>query len=107
MLDAVEGAWRLDVMLEPGDAETWVFRRHPAVRSPRPRLVGVRDGVPYLRPEAVLLYKAKLLRDKDEADFSACLPGLEPESRRWLADALRVVHPDHAWIARVMNPAGG
>ena len=30
-----------------------------------------RDGVRYLQPEIVLLFKARHLRDKDRADFAA------------------------------------
>jgi hypothetical protein len=60
---------------------------------------GTRDGVPFLRPEGVLLYKAKLQRPKDEQDFASVLPKLDPSARNWLRDALRIAHPDHAWIA--------
>ncbi len=47
------------------------------------------DGIPYGRPEIVLLFKAKYaVRDRDQADFEAVVPRLEPERRRWLAEAL-------------------
>jgi hypothetical protein len=57
-----------------------------------------RDGIPYGRPEVVLLYKAKHTRPKDDADFAAVLPRLERERRRWLREALELVHPAHRWL---------
>lgn len=101
VLDPVANAWRMDVMLEPGDAQTWVFRRDERVRAPRSQMMRVRAGIPYLAPEAVLLFKAKYVREKDEADFGACLPRLEGDARTWLVNALSRVHPGHAWIARL------
>jgi len=46
VLDPSESAWRMDVMLEPGDGTTWVFRRDERIRAPRARMVAVRDGIP-------------------------------------------------------------
>lgn len=63
--------------------------------------VGDGDGIPYLAPHGALLYKAKAARPKDEADFSACLLHLSPETRAWLADAIARVHPEHPWRARL------
>ncbi len=99
VLDTAANAWRMDIMMEAGDAQTWVFRRDPSIRASRSRMIGMRAGVRFLKPEGVLLYKAKALRPKDEADFAACLPNLDDAAREWLADALMHAHPDHAWIA--------
>ena len=99
VLDAPAQLWRLDVMREPGDHATWVFRRDETITAPRAQMIAVRDGIPYLRPEAVLLYKAKSPRPKDEADLAACQPHLTPEARAWLREALERAYPDHAWIA--------
>ena len=60
------------------------------------------DGIPYGRPEIVLLFKAKHAhRDRDQSDFEAVVPRLEPERRRWLAEALEQVHPGHPWLDRL------
>ena len=94
--------WRMDVMLQPGDAETWVFRRDESITAPRVEMIGATpDGIPFELPHGVLLYKAKAARPKDEADFAACLPRLEDPSREWLADALAQAHPGHPWIDRL------
>lgn len=101
VLDEAADAWRMDVMLEPGDAETWIYRRDERIREPRTRMTAERDGVPYLVPEGVLLYKAKLLRAKDESDFARCLPEMTPNARQWLQHALQLTHPGHPWIERL------
>ena len=61
------------------------------------------EGIPYGRPEVVLLYKAKHTRPKDDADFAATLPRLDGARRGWLADALELVHPGHRWLARLAS----
>jgi hypothetical protein len=40
--------------------------------------------LPYLKPEAVPLYKTKVRRDKDEVDFNECLPLMGADARAWL-----------------------
>jgi hypothetical protein len=93
------GAWRLDVMREPWEGDTWVFRRDPRIRLPRERVIAsTDDGIPYARPEIALLYKAKSARPKDDADFAAALPLLGAEQREWLARSIALVHPGHHWL---------
>ncbi|HEU5381681.1 MAG TPA: hypothetical protein VFV38_40190 [Ktedonobacteraceae bacterium] len=60
-----------------------------------------RDGIPYLAPEIQLLYKAKDLRPKDEADFTRVLPALDGKRRQWLAQSLALVHPGHVWLTKL------
>jgi hypothetical protein len=97
--DAASGAWRLDVMREPWDGETWVFRRDPRIRLAGEQVIArTASGIPYARPEIALLYKAKAPRPKDEADFASVLPFLGPEQRRWLAESIALGHPGHPWL---------
>lgn len=103
VLDPVANEWRMDIMLEPGDAQTWVFRRDASIVAPRNRMIGQRDGVRFLNPEGALLYKAKAARPKDAADFTACLPHLDAAARSWLCESLARVHPEHPWIAALSD----
>ena len=59
------------------------------------------DGVPYLRPELVLLFKAKNLRPKDDADFTSILPSLGAHATGWLLEAIQLTVPECPWIARL------
>lgn len=97
------GLWRLDVFREPSDGDAWVCRRDGRIRMPYGRLIErTADGIPYARPEVVLLYKAKHAhRERDRRDFADVVPRLDEERLRWLADALELVHPGHSWIAEL------
>jgi hypothetical protein len=94
--------WRFDVFREPSDGDTWICRRDPAIRMPYDQLIErTADGIPYGRPEVILLYKAKHSRDRDQADFEDILPRLDAERRQWLVAALEIVHPGHPWLAEL------
>jgi hypothetical protein len=93
------GAWRLDIFSEPSDGDIWLCRRDKSIRLPYDDLIDLTDdGIPYGRPEVVLLFKAKRMHEKDDTDFAAVLPRLDPERRRWLVEALERVHPGHRWL---------
>jgi hypothetical protein len=97
--DPVGGVWRFDVFREPSDGDTWICRRDDRIRLAYGNVIAhTADGIPYGRPEIVLLYKAKHTRPKDDDDFAAVVPHLTDEGRRWLADALALVHPGHRWL---------
>ncbi len=100
-LDRRANRWRLDVFREPSDGDTWVCRRHESIRLPYAELIRhTTAGVPYARPDVVLLFKAKHAHEaKNAADFAAVLPRLDASERAWLADALALAHPGHEWLA--------
>ena len=99
-----EGRWRLDVMQEPCDrgpvGAVWVCRRDERLRVPYAEVIGVgQDGIPHLRPELVLLFKARALRDKDADDFRRTAPALAADVREQLAHWIARVHgPAHPWV---------
>ena len=101
--DPASGHWRLDVFREPSDGDVWICRRDERIRLPYPEVIEqTDDGIPYERPELVLLFKARHAeRPKDEGDFAAVLPRLGPTRRRWLVDTLQLVHPGHPWLERL------
>jgi hypothetical protein len=89
-------------MCEPSDGNTWICRRDERIRLSYDEVIArTKDGIPYGRPEIVLLFKAKHMREKDDADFAVVLPRLDAERRRWLAGALELVHPGHRWLAQL------
>jgi hypothetical protein len=97
--DPVSGSWRMDVVREQWDGDTWICRRDPRIRRPGSEVIThTADGIPYQRPEVALLFKAKHTREKDQLDFENVLPLLSPDARAWLTDALELVHPGHPWI---------
>jgi Aminoglycoside-2''-adenylyltransferase len=100
--DPASEKYRLDVFREPHDGDTWICRRDETLRLPcREIVLRTGGGIPYLVPQVALLFKAKAVRDKDVADFEGVLPLLTAQQRAWLATALDLVHPGHAWTARL------
>jgi hypothetical protein len=105
--DPATGAWRLDVFREPSYGDTWICRRDPSIRLPYSQLVEwTEGGIPYGRPEVVLLFKAKRSHEeKNQTDFAAVVPRLGAERRRWLREGIARVHPGHPWIAELGSRA--
>lgn len=105
-LDRPAGCWRVDMMLEPGTPEVWAYKRDPTLRVPRADMIArTADGIPYLVPAAVLLFKAKYCRVKDERDFALALPRLPEPERARLRDWLDRFHPGHPW-RDALGPSG-
>ncbi len=93
------GYYRLDVFREPHRGDRWICRRDASITVPYDELIlRTHDGIPYLIPEAVLLFKAKAPRPKDQADFQRVLPVMDRTRRSRLHGWLSRVHPGHAWL---------
>lgn len=90
--------WEFDVLLAPGDRDTWVYKRDESVTMPMSAALWERDGIRYLQPQIQLLYKAKGLRPQDQADFETAAPLLSSEQRDWLREMLQRTLPDHPWL---------
>ena len=92
----------LEILLNETDGRNWLYRRNPAVAKP---LAEVRldacDGLGFLCPEIVLLYKSKAPRPQDEADFSAAVERLGASRRDWLKRALAMCDKRHRWLERL------
>ena len=98
-LDRPANVWRVDIFREPYDEGDWLARRDESIRLPYDELIEhTSAGIPYERPEVVLLFKAKHSRAKDEADLAAVLPRLSSERKRLLAGWIEQVHPGHFWL---------
>ena len=97
------GHWRLDVFRDPSDGDTWICRRDERIRMPYAELIErTADGIPFERPEVVLLFKAKhAALEKNETDFVDTVAHLAPAGRRLLAGWVEQVHPGHEWTTRL------
>jgi len=93
---------RLEVLLNELENDRWIFRRDPTITFPSSTLfITSEEGIPYLHPSVVLLYKAKNLREKDHTDFHAVKDLLGEEDRKWLRNSLEIHVPDHEWIPQL------
>jgi hypothetical protein len=90
--------WTCEFLLNEERDGNWVFRRNEAVKRPLEEIGDERNGVPFLRPEIVLLYKSSERSPKNDFDFAAVLPRLSREARLWLRAALeRYDGRHHPW----------
>jgi hypothetical protein len=105
--DRATGDYLLDVFREPHDGDTWICRRDETIHLPyRDIIRHTADGIPYLTPELVLLFKAKHARPKDQADFDGTAPRLSPAQCATLTGLLTRVHPGHPWLAVLQRDLG-
>ena len=92
-------AWELQLMIQGADGASWYFRRDDRVHGSIDDLAIKIEGVPCLRMDLQLLYKAKSSRPKDEEDFERLLPRLGEAERLTLLEWLRLTCPNgHHWI---------
>ncbi|MGW6737154.1 nucleotidyltransferase domain-containing protein [Streptomyces sp. NPDC055013] len=100
--DPVSGQFLFDVFREPHDGGTWICRRDESLRLPYDVVIErTAEGIPYLVPELVLLFKAKASRPKDQTDFDGALPLLSQARRDVLTGWLARVHPGHPWLEKL------
>jgi hypothetical protein len=78
-----------EVFLGSAVGTFWVYHRSACcVRRPLADITRHRDGIPFLAPEVVLLFKARSKAGRDQRDVETALPLLNHEQRSWLRDTL-------------------
>jgi hypothetical protein len=78
-----------EVLLASAVGASWVYYRTArCVSRPLADITRNRDGIPFLAPEVVLLFKSRSTSDKDQRDVETALPVLNAEQRSWLQDTL-------------------
>ncbi len=93
--------WSLEVLIEEGNESNWTYRRDTRIRRPVSEIFWSTGQIPVMRPEIILLYKAKEPRENDRHDLDASLPKLDPVAREWLRNALVTAHPFSPWAALI------
>lgn len=100
--DPETGNYLLDVFREPHDDDTWICRHDNTIRLPYRDIVHhTQEGIPFLAPELVLLFKAKHARPKDQTDFDQTISHMTKAQRETLARLIARAHPGHHWLARL------
>ena len=92
----------VEVLLNETDRNEWVYRRNERVRRllAKCHLVS-KEGVKFLCPEVVLLYKSKNPNAKDEQDFAGIIKYMDAERKGWLRDSIAVCDAGHHWLNRL------
>lgn len=94
----------IDILFTDIAHGVWRYRREPSIVQATERIVlQTADGLSFLAPEVVLLFKSKNTgnqdRSKDQTDFECVYPHLDLTRRAWLRWALCVTTPQHPWLA--------
>jgi hypothetical protein len=79
-----------EIFLARADGTLWVHRN---VRRALANITCYRDGIPYLAPDVVLLFKMRSTAAKDQHDVATVLPVLDAGQRSWLQDTLKHLPP--------------
>ena len=79
--------------------DRFIFDRERNITRERSKTILCHDGIPYLAPEIVLLYKAASAENTDyQLDFEQAYPKLNDEQRAWFLNGLHTLYPDgHPW----------
>jgi hypothetical protein len=81
-----------EVFLSRADGISLVYRRGGySVTRALTDVTRYRDGIPYLAPEVVLLFKARSKAARDRHDLETALPLLDAGQRSWLHDTLKLL----------------
>jgi hypothetical protein len=100
--------WRFELLVDDVIDGQWAYRGNPVVRLPLEQLGRTTaTGLPYLRPEVVLLYKARQPRAFDEHDAAVAIPRLSGSERAWLAVAIAKDRPEHHWLPLLADKQDG
>ena len=95
------GPWRLQINLEETEGDLWRYRRNPHVSRPISQVRWWSGRTWCIAPAVQLLWKAKSPRPNDEHDCAITLPKLPVDERAWLAQAIRLAHPESPWADRL------
>ncbi|MED2184292.1 nucleotidyltransferase domain-containing protein [Bacillus wiedmannii] len=94
--------WAFQIMLIDSEESYWIYKREKSIkRAINEIFLSTPEGIPYLKPEVQLLYKAgsSQVREKDYNDFQTILPILSLQEKEWLKVSLKQQFPEgHAWI---------
>lgn len=94
--------WAFQIMIMDSEDGNWIYRREKSIKRVMDEIIlRTPEGIPYLRPEIQLLYKAgsSKVREKDFHDLQTLLPILTTQEKEWLATSLKKQFPEgHKWI---------
>jgi len=92
----------IDILLEPDTKADWLYLRDERVKLDKKKAVLHWQQIPFLAPEAVLLFKAKIRgekpREKDISDFLRILPFLSVSQKNWLKRNIQLETTNHPWL---------
>ncbi len=88
----------MEFVLNEKHENLWQYRRNISITLPTDELVLTSaQGMPYLAPQVVLLFKSKKVAERDQADFENTIDKLSLAQLNWLLSALQISYNSHPW----------
>jgi len=80
--------------------DRFLYARNHDISLPLSQAVLTRNGIKYLAPEMVLLYKSTdTEREGYQLDYDSAIQAMSSEQKDWLKNALKTMNPDgHKWL---------
>lgn len=92
----------IEVFFDRIESQHLICRRNPRVKGHVDQAVLQRDGLRYLAPEWVLLFKSNRLSEKNLQDFDSAIGSLDMHTLMWLVQSLSLVYGDsHPWLEQL------
>ncbi len=81
----------------------FVFGRQTGIKRELSKAILFKNGIPYLAPEIVLLFKASNSESPEyQLDLDETFPHVSGEQRQWFLQSLNVLYPGgHRWNANI------
>jgi len=99
-----DAPWVIDLPLTPDRDGLWTNKFIADHVAPLDEVTWVAgDGIRYLNPEIVLLFKARKRRTKDEHDLACTWPLLSDDKQLWLQDMIRRTDNNHPWLQQLSS----
>ncbi|WP_406051495.1 nucleotidyltransferase domain-containing protein [Kribbella sp. NBC_00889] len=97
-----DAPWVIDLPLTPDRDGLWTNKFIADHVAPLDEVTWVAgDGIRYLNPEIVLLFKARKRRPKDERDLACVWPLLSQDKQLWLRNMIRRTDNNHPWLQQL------
>ncbi len=89
----------IEIQLSSCEDNEFIYTKNQTIHMPIDKVFYKRDGLPFLAPEIVLLYKSKYLSADNQNDFDLATQLMDKEQTDWLVDALVTEYGnDHPWV---------
>ena len=90
----------IEFLFNNRNADSFIYARNEDITLPLPKAIMARNGMPYLAPELILLYKSTdIEREGYQLDYDSAIVTMSSEQKDWLQTALKVMNPSgHKWL---------
>lgn len=92
----------IEFLFNSRTTDSFLYARNESISLPITKAIFTRDGIPYLAPELILLYKSTDTEREDyQLDYDSAKAEMSAEQRCWLQAALKAMNPSgHKWLDR-------